>query len=96
MSRMAKAESAAGTMRTVQWTGEIYALTQDPSVWDPFEFDEIIPDLGEANAMPFRHFCTEEKKEAKRAARAQQQKTQQLIEAAPSMAAAMKQAAPVG
>ena len=96
MSRMAKAESAAGTMRTVQWTGDIFALTQDPSVWDPFDFDEIIPDLGEANAMPFRHFATEEKKEAKRAARAQQQKTQQLIEAAPSMAAAMKQTAPAG
>lgn len=89
MSRMAKAESAAGTMRTVQWTGEIFNLTQDPSVWDPFNFDEIIPDLGEANAMPFRHFATDEEKQAKRDARAKQQQTQKLIEAAPSLASMM-------
>jgi hypothetical protein len=97
LSRMAKAESAAGTMRTVQWAGEIFNLTQDPSIWDPFNFDAIIPDLGEANAMPFSHLATDDEKQAKREARARAAQTKMMVDAAPSLAAvAGKLGAPVG
>ena len=86
LSRMAKAESAAGTMRTVQWAGEIFNLTQDPSVFDTFDFDTIVPELGEANAMPFRHFASDEKIQAKRDARQKQAQTKNMIDAAPALA----------
>ena len=81
-----KAASAAGTMRTVQWAGEIFNLTQDPSVFDTFDFDTIVPELGEANAMPFRHFASDEKIQAKRDARQKQAQTKNMIDAAPALA----------
>jgi hypothetical protein len=43
MSRMQKAESTAGTMRTLGYAAEILKMTGDTSVMDPFNFDEIMP-----------------------------------------------------
>lgn len=90
MSRAQKAEAGAGTMRTLQWAGEIAAVTQDPSVMDHFDFDTIIPELADINAMPIRYISDEEQLKQKREGRQEAQETQQLIDAAPSMAAMMK------
>lgn len=91
LSRAQKAEEGAGTMRTVQWVAEIAATSQNPAVFDHFNFDEIIPELADINAMPVRFINSPEAIQALRDSRQQQAATQQLIDAAPSMAAMMKQ-----
>lgn len=91
LSRQQKAEEGAGTMRTMQWAAEIAAVSQNPAVFDHFNFDEIIPELADINAMPSRFINPPEVIQALRDGRRQQQATQQLIDAAPSMAAMMKQ-----
>lgn len=91
MSRVQQAEEGAGTMRMIQWASEIAAQTQDPSVFDHFDFDTIIPELGSMNAVPARFIADRAKVEAKRQGRAETQRTQQLIDAAPSIASMVKQ-----
>lgn len=90
LSRAQKAESGAGTMRTIQWAAEIAAQAQDPSAMDWFNFDEIVPYLADVNAMPVRFLTSEDDVKKKRQGRQQQAETQQLIDAGPSMAAMMK------
>lgn len=90
LSRAQKAESGAGIMRTIQWAAEISANSQDPAPMDHFNFDEIIPYLAEVNAMPAKFLNDIKAVGAKRQGRQEQQETQQLIDAAPSMASMMK------
>jgi len=90
LSRAQKAEGAAGTMRTIQWASEIYGITQDPSVLDSFNWDVIVPELAEINAMPVRFMNSEEEIAAKREARQQAHQQQQLIDAAPAIASVSK------
>jgi hypothetical protein len=91
LSRAQKAEEGAGTMRMIQWSAEIAANAQNPAVFDHFNFDEIIPALAEINAMPTSFINDVNTIKAIRDGRQQQMATQQLIDAAPSMAAMMKQ-----
>jgi hypothetical protein len=90
LSRAQKAEGAAGTMRTIQFAAEIAAQTQDPSPLDHFNFDEIIPELGDANAMPVKFFRTEDQIAQIRKGRSEQQAVAQVTQAGPAMAAMMK------
>jgi hypothetical protein len=92
LSRAQKSEAGAGTMRTIGWASDIYKVTQDPSVLDPFNWDIIIPDLADINAMPVRYLATEEQIAAKRAARQEAQGIQQATEALPAIAGLMKAA----
>ena len=94
LSRMMKSQELAGTQRVLQFTGEIYALTQDPSLFDPFDFESIQRDMAEGQAMPTRHMLSAEAIDAKKKARAEAQAEQQAIEAAPGMAGLMKAAQP--
>lgn len=87
LSRAQKAEQASGLMRTVQWASEIASLTQNPAPLDHFDFDVIIPELSQIQAVPNRWMMTPDKLEALRAQRDQQTATQQVIEAGPSVAA---------
>jgi len=96
LSRAQKAEGAAGTMRTIQWASEILGVTQDPSILDPFNWDVIIPELAEVNAMPVRYLASEEEIAAKRQARSESQQSQQMIDAAPAVASVVKSIAPSG
>lgn len=91
LSRAQKAEEGAGTMRTIQWAAEIAATSQNPAVFDHFNFDEIIPELADINAMPVRFINDPQAIQAIREGRQQQAATQQLIDSAPSIAAMMKQ-----
>jgi len=91
LSRAQKAEEGAGSMRTIQWAAEIAANSQNPTIFDHFNFDEIIPELADINAMPVRFINDPKTVEQIRAGRQQQQATQQLIDAAPAMASMMKQ-----
>ena len=91
LSRAQKAEEGAGSMRTIQWAAEIAANAQNPTIFDHFNFDEIIPELADINAMPVRFINDPKTIEAIRQGRQQQAATQQLIDAAPAMASMMKQ-----
>lgn len=90
LSRAQQAEEGAGTMRMIQWAAEIAANAQNPDVFDHFNFDAIIPELAYINAMPTRFVNDEQTIQQRREGRQQQAATQQLIDAAPSMAAMMK------
>jgi hypothetical protein len=90
LSRAQRAEEGAGTMRMIQWSAEIAAQTQDPSVFDHFNFDAIIPELGTMNAVPARFMADPSMIESKRKGRNEQAQTQQLLDAAPSIASMVK------
>lgn len=90
LSRAQQAEEGSGTMRMIQWSSEIAAQTQDPSVFDHFNFDAIIPELGMMNAVPARFMADPSMIAAKRKGRNEQAQTQQLIDAAPSIASMVK------
>jgi hypothetical protein len=103
LSRMARAEEAAGFMRTVEYAKEIFAVTQDPSIMDPFNFTVAIPELAEIQAVPTRWMRTLADITAAQADRAKQAQAQQLMHAAPALSNMAKtvlpkppQAAPVG
>lgn len=90
LSRMAKAEESSGLMRTVDWLKEVVAVTQNPEPFDWINFDESVPDMLSQQAVPLRWQNSPGAVKAKRQGRAQQQQTQQMIEAAPAAASAMK------
>jgi len=90
MTRMQKAEAAGGGIRMYQIAAEIAAQTQDPSAFDWFDPDTMVPELAEAQAMPASWMRDPAEVAKIREGRQQQAATQQMIEAAPSMAAMMK------
>lgn len=94
VSRMQKSEGAAGGLRMFQYAAEIATNTQDPSGLDWFNVDTMVPALADAQAMPASWMRSPEEVEAIREGRKQQQATQQVIEAAPSMAAMLKASGP--
>lgn len=90
LSRMAKAEESSGLMRTVDWLKEVVAVTQDPEPFDWINFDESVPEMMSQQAVPLRWQNSPDAVKAKRQGRAQQQQTQQMIDAAPAAASAVK------
>ena len=93
LSRAQRSEEAAGALRTVQWAADIAANTQNPATLDWFNFDEMIPELADINAMPQRWLNDIKTVQQAREGRAQAQQTQQMIEAGPTIAALSKQSA---
>lgn len=90
LARMQKAGELAGTQRVLQFTAEIFAVTQDPSLFDPFDFDSIQRDMAEGQGMPAKHLVADKVIEQRRAARQQQTEAQQATEAAPAIAGLVK------
>lgn len=90
LARMQKAGELAGTQRVLQFTAEIFAVTQDPSLFDAFDFDSIQRDLAEGQGMPAKHLVDDETIKTRRAARAKQAQAQQATEAAPAVAGLVK------
>lgn len=90
LAKMQKAGELAGTQRVLQFTAEIYAVTQDPSLFDAFDFDSIQRDLAEGQGMPAKHLVDDETIKTRRAARAKQAQAQQATEAAPAVAGLVK------
>jgi hypothetical protein len=95
MSRMARAEGAAGFMRTWQTAAEYVKVTGDPTPLDHFNLDNAVPDLIEINGAPVRWTRTADEIAAIRAKREEAAQTQQMIDAAPG-AAQMIKAMPKG
>lgn len=90
MSRAARAEEAAGLMRTVEAALNVVNVTQDPAPLDHFDWDVIIPEIAEIQAVPTRWMRSIDAVQKIRADRAAQAQAQELIQAAPGAAAMTK------
>lgn len=90
LSRMARAEEAAGFMRSLETALRFVEVTQDPSPLDYFNMDEIMPETMDIHAMPVRWRNDLATVQQIRAQRAQQAQQKQLLDAAPAGAAMMK------
>jgi hypothetical protein len=90
LSRAQRAEEAAGLMRTVESVLGVANITGNPAPLDHFNWDTIVPDLSDINAVPVKWRNSMQDIEALRQGRAQQQEQQTMIQAAPSIAALQK------
>lgn len=90
LARMQKAGELAGTQRVLQFSAEIFAVTQDPSLFDAFDFDSIQRDMAEGQGMPAKHLVDDKTIQQRREARAKQAQVQQAVEAAPAAAGLVK------
>jgi hypothetical protein len=90
MSKAMRAQNAAGFMRTLSMVQDLTAITQDPSLLDPFDFDVAIPAIAGIQSVPESWMADADAIKAKRQNRAKQQQIQQQIQAAPAQAAMMK------
>jgi hypothetical protein len=96
MARARRAEDAAGLMRTVQMALEASQVTQDPAPLDHFDWDVIMPELADIQGVPARWMRGLDAIQAIREQRAQSAQQQQMLEAAPALAGAMKGVLPKG
>lgn len=92
LSRAQRAEEASGLIRTVESVLAVTNVTGDLSPLDHFNWDEIVPDLSEINAVPNKWRRDIEEVENIRAQRAQAQQQQQVMDSAPGLAALAKTA----
>lgn len=90
LSRAQRAQEVAGAMRSLDMTLGIVNATQDPSVLDAYDFDTMVRDAAQIQAVPESWMASDKAIAAKRQARAQQAQVQQQIQAAPAAAAMMK------
>jgi hypothetical protein len=90
LSKMRRAEEAAGFMRVLEQALQISQAAQDPSIMHYFNFDEAMPALAEIGGVPSKWMNTMEKVDQLRKAQAQAQAQQQLIQAGPGAAAVLK------
>ena len=86
----ARANEAAGGMRTVEFGRQLALDTGDPSVLDPIDLDTMLQDVGQINGMPARWMLDARAIAAKRQNRAQAQQREQQIQALPAQAAMLK------
>jgi len=92
VNRMQKAEEGSGLMRTVEMTLSVVNVTQDPSPLDHFDWDTIVPEIADQQAVPQRWMRDPKVVEQIRASRQQAQQTEQAINAAPAAASVLKAA----
>lgn len=90
LARAQRAQEAAGFMRTLETANAVAQVTQDPSIYDRFNFDKALPDIAYIQGVSESWLRGDKEMEAIRAERAKQQKAQQDIQAAPAAAAMMK------
>ena len=96
LAKAMRAGDASGFMRLVSELKEIFAVTQDPSLFDPISFDRATPDLADIHSVPPEWMASDEEIGGIRQNRAKQQQIQQRIQAAPAAAAMMKAQAVAG
>ena len=90
ITRTMSAEGGAGLMRTLDAALRVAEVTQNPEPLDHFEWDTIIPDLAENNAVPFKWMRDPRKVQEIRAGRSEQMEAETAIQAAPAAAAMVK------
>ncbi len=90
LSRAQRAEEGSGLMRTVEHALSVVNVTQNPEPLDFFNWDTIIPEIAQINAVPERWMRSMEQVQQMRMGRQQQAEQQQMIQAAPAAAAMTK------
>jgi len=90
MAKAARAEEAAGAMRSVEQAIQIVSATGDPAPLDNYNWDVMIPESSEIMGMPLRWMRSPAEIEQLRKQRAEQQQQQQMIDAAPALASMSK------
>lgn len=90
MSRAQRAEEASGLLRSIESVASVVQLTQDPSPFDWYDWDTIVPELSDIQAVPAHWMRGPADVAERRNQRNQQAQTQQMIEAAPALAGALK------
>jgi hypothetical protein len=90
MSRMARAEKAAGFMRALSTAAEYAKMTGDVEPLDHFDFDQAMPAILDINGAPVAWTRTLESVQKRRDGRAKQAEQQQMVDAAPAMASMVK------
>lgn len=93
LSRSMRAEESAGFVQSVQFATEIANATGDPSILDPYNFEEALPQMAEINGVPASWMRSQDEIEAIKAKRAAALKAQQDAEAAGPAAALVGAAA---
>lgn len=98
LTRMQDATEAAGYLRTAEQVASIAQFDQSviPAFTREYPLSKVVPGLGQVNGIPARWRATDEEKQAQDDAEAQQQQMQQLLQAAPVLADAAKNAALAG
>ena len=92
LSRAQRAEEASGLMRTVEMALNVVNITQNPEPLDHFDFDVIMPEIADIEAVPTKWMRSLKQVQQIRSGRAQQQKQQRAIEALPAAASLAKSA----
>jgi len=90
LSRAQRAEEAAGLMRTMESLISVANVTGNPAPLDHFNWDAIVPDLSDINAVPVKWRNSMEDIMAMRQSRAEQAEQQAMVQAAPNAAALIK------
>lgn len=93
LTRAQRAEEAAGLMRTVENALSIVNVTQNPEPLDHFDWDVIIPEIADIQAVPAKWMRSIEQVKVIRQGRADQLAAQTAIQAAPGAAALIKSTA---
>jgi hypothetical protein len=90
LAKAMRAQEVAGFSRTMEMITGIVNITQDPEPLDNFDFDIISREVSEIQAVPESWMADPKLVEMKRQKRAEMQKAQMEIQAAPAAAAMMK------
>jgi Bacteriophage head to tail connecting protein len=90
LSKAAKAQEAAGFMRTLESVKELVSITQDPALLDPFDFDVAIPGIADIQSVPESWMASPDMIANKRQVRAQAAQQKAKVEAAPAQAQLLK------
>lgn len=90
LARAQKAEEASGLMRSIEMALQVVNVTQNPEPLDHFDWDAIMPEVGEIQGVPLRWMRDPKVIQQMREGRAQQAQQQQDVQSAPAAAAMMK------
>lgn len=93
LNRLQKSEQPAGLSRTLESLLPIAQAAGDPSLFDFFDWDTIIPDVSGTNGVPYKWMKSIDQVMAMRQNRQMQQQQQTMIDAAPGAAAMMSSVA---
>lgn len=90
LSRMSRAEEVSGLMRTVDYLRDVVQVTQNPEPLDHFDWDTIVPEMCDLQAVPARWRKSLDAVQQLRRMRAQQAELRQAVEIAPAASSVVK------
>lgn len=95
LSRAQRAEEASGIMRTFDMALQFFNISQDRAILDHFDIDTILPQIAAIQGVSPDWLRSKKQVELIRGNRAEQDQTNQAIQAAPGVAGLMKAGAAV-